>query len=324
MKIKYLRWLVLAAIFIVVTVGLVLNTNLGTLSSFGWQAIASICPLGVIESALAAKTIFPRALLVLAIVVIVVIVLGKFFCAWVCPVAPVRSLIAGISSKISRKDKSACSSKPQSALLAETKEITANSKDAELSEHYSSSCQTCTSKRAKIDSRHIILGGSLLSALIFGFPVFCLICPIGLIFGTVIIVWQFIGFEDISLSLLVYPLMLIIELLVLRKWCAKFCPLGALMSLLSLPNRFLRPVVNTKKCLRSNSDNNQASCQVCTSVCNEDLDPHCSNSLHECTKCGICKDKCPTGAISFALLPKKDAYQEVIANKLDKSRDSAD
>jgi ferredoxin-type protein NapH len=163
-----------------------------------------------------------------------------------------------------------------------------------------SNCSNCASKRSKLDSRHLVLGGSLLSALLFGFPVFCLLCPIGLIFGTVIIIWQFIGFEDVSLSLLIYPLILIIELVVLRKWCSKFCPLGALVSLLSLPNRFFKPTVNSQKCLQSGGGN----CHVCSDVCPEKLDPHYSCSMHECSKCGICKDKCPTKAISFAILPK--------------------
>jgi ferredoxin-type protein NapH len=155
-----------------------------------------------------------------------------------------------------------------------------------------------------LDSRHLVLGGSLLSAALFGFPVFCLVCPIGLIFGTVIVAWQFIGFEDLSLSLLIYPLLLIVELVFLRKWCARFCPLGAALSLMSLPNRLVKPVVNREKCISCTG----GSCHVCADVCEERLDPHCATSMNECTKCGVCKDRCPAGAISFALLPKKDAY----------------
>ncbi|MDR0500460.1 MAG: 4Fe-4S binding protein [Coriobacteriales bacterium] len=273
MKIKYIRWLVLLVAFVMIAVGLILNTNLGTLSSFGWQAIASICPLGVIESFLASKTIFPRALIVLAIIAIFVILLGKVFCAWVCPVAPVRSLIESVRKKLTSSNKCV------------------------------SNCSTCSSKRAKFDSRHLVLGGSLLSALIFGFPVFCLFCPIGLIFGTVIVVWQFIGFEDVSLSLLIYPLILIVELLVLRKWCARFCPLGALLSLLSLANRFVKPIVKREKCLRVAG----GSCHVCSEVCPEQLDPHSADGMQECSKCALCKDNCPSGAISIKLFQKKSS-----------------
>jgi ferredoxin-type protein NapH len=265
MKLRYLRWITLAAAFVIVTVGLVLNTSLGTLSSFGWQAIATICPLGAIESLLASKAIFLRALIVLAVVVVLTIVFGKVFCAWVCPVTPVRSLLDMIAKRRRRAEQIDCTS--------------------------------CATKRAKLDSRHLVLAGSLLSAAIFGFPVFCLICPIGLIFGTVIVVWQFIGFDDVSLSLLVYPAILIVELLVLRKWCAKFCPLGALLSLLSLPNRLLRPRVEVTKCLREKGTD----CHVCQEVCPEGVDPHFSDSMNECSKCAICKEECPAKAITIPL-----------------------
>ena len=286
MKLKYFRWFFLAAIFLVISVGLILNVNLGTLSSLGWQAIATICPLGVIESSLAAKTIFPRALIVLVAVAVFVILFGKLFCAWVCPVAPLQSLRAIVSRKFGRPRGSGGGSAGGSTTC-------------------NSHCSSCTSKRTKLDSRHLVLGGALLSSVIFGFPVFCLVCPIGLIFGTVIVAWQFIGFDNLSLSLLIYPLLLAIELLVLRKWCAKFCPLGALLSLLSLPNRFFKPVVNPQKCIR----NTGGTCRVCADVCAEQIDPHYACGMQECSKCGLCKDKCPAGAISFALLPGRDVYR---------------
>jgi ferredoxin-type protein NapH len=251
-------------------------------------------------------------------VVLFVLLLGKVFCSWICPVAPVRSLLDILGKRFgARKNKSltALGGDAGGDVGGDAALVGVDDADAFVSAALGgdatvsvsggcgskSSCSSCASRRAKLDSRHIVLGGSLLSALVFGFPVFCLICPIGLIFGTVIVVWQLIGFEDVSLSLLIYPLMLVVELLVLRKWCARFCPLGALMSLLSLPNRFVRPVVRKEKCIRLTG----GSCQVCAEVCPEQLDPHNSEGMQECSKCGICKDKCPAGAIGVALLPKK-------------------
>ncbi|MFR1638333.1 MAG: 4Fe-4S binding protein [Eggerthellaceae bacterium] len=69
---------------------------------------------------------------------------------------------------------------------------------------------------------------ALLSTAVFGFPVFCLICPVGLTFATLIAVWRLFQFNEVALSLLVFPAMLALEVLVLRKWCSRFCPLGAL------------------------------------------------------------------------------------------------
>ncbi len=51
---------------------------------------------------------------------------------------------------------------------------------------------------AKITDRSIpkgpfyVLFAALGSALVFGFPVFCLICPVGLTFGVILGVWSFL------------------------------------------------------------------------------------------------------------------------------------
>jgi len=280
-KISRLRKITIAAAFVLVIVGLLFNTGTGTLSSFGWQEIAAICPLGVVEVFLASKTIIPRALIVLGLIILFVAVFGKVFCAWLCPVPPLKGLLGKIGKKVPKSDSA---KKDQTALTA-----------SEVQLLKTKECSSCAKQRAKLDSRHIVLGGSLLSAALFGFPVFCLVCPVGLIFGTIIILWQWIGFNDISLSLLIYPAILIIELLVLRKWCMKFCPLGAMLSLMSLPNKFFRPKVDEQKCRHSRG----SSCTNCIDVCPEGLDPHYTNGMHECSKCGLCLEKCPTAAITI-------------------------
>ncbi|MDR1712556.1 MAG: 4Fe-4S binding protein [Coriobacteriales bacterium] len=310
MKVKHLRWLVLAAVFLVVAICLVLNTSIGTLSSLGWQAVATICPLGALESMLAAKSVFPRTLIILAGMVVFSLVLGKVFCAWLCPAQPVtrffdrlfaRLRTGGLPAKAG--DEPACDSASDgdsNSVDACADEIAVQANDQRRTAKVAAPCTTCAEKRFQLDSRHLVLAGSLLSAAIFGFPVFCLICPIGLIFGTIIVVWQFIGFDDVSLSLLIYPLVLIVELVVLRKWCARFCPLGALLSLLSLPSRILRPQVDSQKCLRARGRD----CQVCVEVCPEGLDPHYAQGMHDCSKCANCLSDCPSKAISIPLLKK--------------------
>lgn len=320
MKISNIRKITIAAAFVLVIVGLIFNTGTGTLSSFGWQQIAAICPLGVVEGFLASKTIFGRALVVLGIAILFVAVFGKVFCSWLCPVPPLKGLIDKIGKKKPR-------SKKESAVAAPTDDSNTSSSQpvvattpatlskAELAalkgSGCSSSCSSCSEQRAKFDSRHIVLGGSLLSAAIFGFPVFCLICPIGLTFGTIIIFWQWFGLNDISLSLLIYPAILIIELVVIRKWCIKFCPLGAMLSLMSLPNRFFRPKVDTQKCLRNKGE----SCMICREICPEGLDPHSTQGMHECSKCGLCLERCPASAIT---IPFKSTEKKLLKNEVNK------
>jgi ferredoxin-type protein NapH len=148
-----------------------------------------------------------------------------------------------------------------------------------------------------------VLGGALLSTAVFGFPVFCIICPVGLVFATIIAFWRWIGFNDLTISLIAFPAILLVEVLVLRKWCLKLCPLGAVASLLAIPNRLFRPKVDANKCLRSQGKD----CHICQDSCEEGLDPHLNAGLHECSKCGQCIDNCPTSAISLPLLVRPKA-----------------
>jgi ferredoxin-type protein NapH len=278
-KFTIARGITLTAVAVIVLIGLFVNTGFGTPSSFGWEAIAYICPLGVIETFLASGTILPRPLIALVVCVAVAIVVGKVFCAWVCPVPPLRRFFTFEKKDDKRK---ACN--------IEEKDLRA----------CSSGCTSCAEKRKRFDSRHIVLGGALLSTAIFGFPVFCIVCPVGLTFASLIALWRLVGFNEPSWALLIFPLFLVLELFVLKKWCLKFCPLGALMSLMSIPNRLLRPRVDSTRCLREQG----IECSRCVSVCEENLDSHFSEGMHECTKCGLCIENCPAQAIKMVLLPR--------------------
>ena len=149
----------------------------------------------------------------------------------------------------------------------------------------------------QLDSRHAVLVGTLASAAVFGFPVFCLICPVGLTFATIIGLWNLVQFNDPSWALVIFPIILILEVTVLRKWCSNICPISALVSLLSNLNVTLRPRVRADACLR----NRGADCHECVDACPEQLDPH-SKRIPECSKCGKCVEACPAKAISIKLL----------------------
>ncbi len=131
----------------------------------------------------------------------------------------------------------------------------------------------------------------------FGFPVFCLICPVGLTFATIIGLWNLVQFNEPSWALIIFPIILVAEVTVLRKWCSKICPISALVSLLSNLNVTLRPRVKADVCLRSRG----VDCHSCVDACPEQLDPH-SGRIPECSKCGKCVEACPAKAISVKLL----------------------
>ena len=246
---KLLRTLSVLAVIALVCLGLALHTGTGTPSAWGIYDIAAICPLGAAEAALASKTVVPPMLIALAIGIALVVLFGRAFCAWGCPIPLLRRIFGLKEPKRKRR-------------ASDALDVPA------------------AQRGGAADSRNWVLGGALLSTAVFGFPVFCLICPVGLTFATLIAVWRLFQFNEVALSLLVFPAMLALEVLVLRKWCSRFCPLGA----------------------------KGEPCHQCADVCPEGIDLHDASGsapMHECTKCRACADACPMHAISFPFLPKR-------------------
>ena len=156
------------------------------------------------------------------------------------------------------------------------------------------------------------MGGSLLSAAVFGFPVFCLICPIGLTFATIVLVMRLFAFGDVAWGVILVPALLLAEVVFFRKWCSKFCPISALMSLVGKANRTFVPAIDNAKCRESAQG---TSCEACAAVCPQGINvrhPEAGMSFSECTKCRACVEACPTRAITMPFLPKKAAPSTVI------------
>ena len=115
-----------------------------------------------------------------------------------------------------------------------------------------------------------MLGGALLSAAVFGFPVFCLICPIGLTFATILLVINLFAHGDVTWSIIVVPALLIAEVVLFRKWCHKLCPLSAFMSLIGKANKTFVPAIDDAKCLETAKG---TACGACGRACDEGIDP---------------------------------------------------
>lgn len=286
---KTLRTLTAAAIIVIITVGFVTNVGLGTMSAPGIGDLSILCPLGALGTMLASKMMVPRAVISLVAMVLLIVVFARAFCGWMCPVPLVQKL-RGVFSKGKKPEEATAADVATPLTEAETAAL-ASSCDKD-----GAGCASCAAKRgAALDARHFVLGGALVSTVAFGFPVFCLVCPIGLTFASIIALVQLFGIQTLSWGVVLFPLLLILEVTVLRKWCSRFCPLGALLSLLSLPNRLFRPKVDEGKCLRTKG----VDCTVCADLCPEALDPHVDEGLHDCSKCRDCAENCPAGAISF-------------------------
>lgn len=297
--------------------GMAFRVGIGTPSAFGIQQISAICPLGALETMAGAKNVMLHPLLLFVLVVVLIALVGKAFCAWMCPVPWLQKFFrprkhsaakGGVGHNASAKSGAghgvpASRNDPGAASVQVEPSATAC---------IPSACAACTGAAAcakalapvggardgvQLDSRHAVLVGTLASAAVFGFPVFCLICPVGLTFATIIGLWNLVQFNEPSWALIIFPIVLIAEVTVLRKWCSKICPISALVSLLSNLNVTLRPRVKADVCLRSRG----VDCHACVDACPEQLDPH-SGRIPECSKCGKCVEACPAKAISIKLL----------------------
>lgn len=429
-------WVALACVVFALA-GMAFRVGIGTPSAFGIQQISAICPLGVLETMAGAKGVMLHPLLLFVLVVVLIALVGKAFCAWMCPVPWLQKFFRpkkrGTSAKngagceaaaqadaghdvavpadaghdacrdasarfeagfdagsdvaakndacrvalASRSDSDAGSAQadasasgPVDAANAQTRTASdascqktrecvlpvadecandapyvataasghaTNACAADSEPHLldsartraifgskttepgekrpacpPSACAACAGASAcakalapvggkrdgvRLDSRHAVLVGTLASAAVFGFPVFCLICPVGLTFATIIGLWNLVQFNEPTWALVIFPIILIAEVTVLRKWCSKICPISALVSMLSNLNVTLRPRVKADACLRSRG----VDCHACVDACPEQLDPH-SRRIPECSKCGKCVEACPAKAISIKLL----------------------
>jgi ferredoxin-type protein NapH len=325
-KAQTVRAITISIVAVLIVIGLVTSGGIGNLSAFGYNVISAICPLGVLEVSLASKLLVPRALISLVIVVVLVVALGRVFCAWICPVSLIQRWFPGrkkrakeLESQIEQVTTQAYELEGTAAPATLAAFVVQEDDEAAPTDCEPSACASCGTatqtlcghgkpNNLKLDSRHVVLGGSLLSAAIFGFPVFCLVCPVGLTFATILIFVRLFSDGDVTVTLLVFPVILILELLVFRKWCAKICPMGALFSLISGVNRFFRVKVDNSKCLVTTKG---IDCTVCQKACTrENIDPRRPDTsvgaLADCTKCRDCADACPVGAISFPLLSHPD------------------
>ncbi len=314
-----IRTAVRLIVFIIVVIGLVAGIPLGTYSSIGFDSIAAICPLGALETIFGSWAFVPRLIIALVAMLIIVFFLGRAFCSWICPVPPISEFLK--TKKVKQADHDACGKAGKIAYDRYRHACTAcggsssctegcdpdDGDTAQAGKLSGSEAKPTIGKAktrdlAQFDSRHIVLAGTLGSAAIFGFPVFCLVCPIGLTCATVVAFIRLVGFNEPSWGLLLFPLIIIAELTLCRKFCAKICPVAALMSLVSRFSRTFRPTVNESSCLRLSKGEE---CHACATACPNHIDPHSNLGLvpvSECTRCMKCAQACPGNAIHFPFI----------------------
>ena len=306
---KTLRTLTALAVIVIVFVGFLTNLGIGTISAPGIWDISILCPLGALGTMLASKMMVPRALVSLVIMVVLIVIFARAFSGWICPVPLVQKLRDLFSKPQAKEAKAEDADGTKAANVAPLtdEEKAALATGCEKDAKGLAGCASCAKKRGDaVDARHFVLGGALASTFIFGFPVFCLVCPIGLTFATILLLVNLFGQGDVTWSLIVVPALLIAEVVLFKKWCHKLCPLSAFMSLIAKLNRTFKPTIDDAKCLETSKG---ATCGRCGKACNEGIDPRhpelSEAAWSECTKCRSCVDACPANAITMPLIAKK-------------------
>lgn len=302
MKPSSFRFVVAGVVLLLFAVGFAVASGLGTISGFGWDQIALLCPVGALASMIASKALIPRAIVSVLLAVAACLVVGRAFCGWVCPVPLVsraRHLL---------KPKSGSAVRDAQGRRKEDGHSEANVGSALTPEERASlksSCPSCASHRGKIDSRHVTLGAALLTTAVFGFPVFCLVCPIGLTFATIFLVILLFGSGDLTWTVVLAPVLLVIELFVLRNWCSTLCPISAFLSLASKKNKTFVPVIDDERCLETARG---VHCSRCAQACDQQINPRhpeLGAAWSECVKCHACVEACPTQALSMPFLNRR-------------------
>ena len=264
-KMRYVRFVVAALVLAAIFIGMQAHVVVGSL--------CALCPVGFLSVSVASGSIpwslLPGVVAVLAIV----FVLGRVFCSWICPTGALKNLFGGRSPR---------------GVVGKTGEPPR-------------ACESSERSKSSLATQGVVLVVLLAVSFVVHFPVFCLICPIGLALGTLYAVSRAFVLWTPGWELLVFPLMLLAEVFLFKRWCSAICPWGFFFGIMAkLRGRLgfaVAPRVGGSSCRMHEG------CRACGTVCPEDIDVSSADprDFEDCTLCLDCVGNCPTKSLSVGL-----------------------
>jgi ferredoxin-type protein NapH len=285
-----------------------MNPGLWIMDPFGGlQVLLS----GQVEPLLLIPTI-----IAILVFVILTVLLGNVFCSWVCPIGTIIDSFDKFVEKYFPNVETKRNKRSQ-----QRKERKNEGHGSHLG------CPLCPLHKINGALANGILASALVGSAVFKFPVFCAVCPIGIVSRGMI---HFKSMMSITRMWMVWWLELlavpaVATLLSLREkryWCKRLCPVGAFLGMIGSLNPFIKPRVKEERCIMKGcpedcKDSRLDICLFCRlmddyqceKVCPVDINLANHGSLAKCTKCLECYIVCDYDAISIDFLGKPDVIQ---------------
>ncbi len=282
-----------------------MNPGLWIMDPFGGLAVLLS---GQVEPLLLIPTI-----IAILIFVILTVLLGNIFCSWICPIGTIIDSFDKVIEKYFPKVETKRNKRSQQR------------KEGKQEGHWSHlGCPLCPLHKINGVLSNGILASALVGSAVFKFPVFCAVCPIGIVSRGMI---HFKSMMSITrmwmvwwLELLAVPVVAtLLSLREKRYWCKRLCPVGAFLGIFGSLNPFIKPRVKEERCIMKGcpedcKDSHLDICLFCRlmddyqceKVCPVDIDLVNHGSLAKCTKCLECYIVCDYDAISIDFLGKPD------------------
>lgn len=260
-KIREIRYIIRVLLLALIVLGALFGHGFvqGDFCHLTIGPLSLSCPLGYLLLSLSTLSPMYSLLISSLFFIVVSLILGRVFCGWICPLGLVNEAINQLKAASSRKSRRAKRHPTRSG----------------------SSSLPWGARSIGRWMKYVFLASVIVVSVLFRYPVFCLICPIGILVRSLL---YLASFQFVALDIIIVVAILLLELFLLsRGWCGSLCPLGALYSLLGQSKIVSLRVEKKDPCDK---------CRRCYEPCPMGLIPTEPEILDECSNCGLCKEIC--------------------------------